>query len=334
MQSFLRLPALAAFVVCGLSAQMDPFAQIETMRRGVNIIGYDPLWDDFSKARFHERHFQLLHQAGFQTIRVNLQAFSHMDEQNRLDPAWLKTLDWVVKNALTNDLTVILDEHDFIFCADHADDCQTKLPAFWRQVAEIYKDAPPSVIFEIFNEPNGQLTVPRWNTLMREALAVIRKTNPTRNVVIGGAMWNSSAPSVLNQLDLPEDDRHIIATVHYYQPMRFTHQGARWSPENAKLSGVTWGADAEKQRVVADFAAVEKWADAHNRPVLLGEFGAYDKGPIDSRVAYTSWVARTAESFGWAWTYWQFDSDFIVWDMAKDGWVEPILNALVPRPVN
>ena len=331
MNSFSRFIGLAALVACGLSAQstpIDPAAQVEKMGRGVNILGYDPLWNDFTKARFHERHFQLIHDAGFQTARVNLQAFSHMDGQNRLDAAWLKTLDWVVKNALANDLTVILDEHDYGFCSEHADTCQTKLLAFWQQVGEIYKDAPPSVIFEILNEPNGQLTDARWNALMHEALAVIRKTNPARNVVIGPAFWNGIHH--LEQLDLPDDDRHIIVTVHYYLPMSFTHQGASWSKMTAKLFGVTWGTDAEKQHVVDDFTGVQQWSKAHNRPILLGEFGAYDKGPLDSRVLYTSWVARTAESMGWAWTYWQFDSNFIVWDMDKDAWVEPIRKALIP----
>ncbi|MGA2182858.1 MAG: glycoside hydrolase family 5 protein [Bryobacteraceae bacterium] len=328
MNSSSRFLALAALVACGLSAQMDPFAQIEKMRRGVNIVGYDPLWKDFAKARFHERHFQLIHEAGFQTVRVNLQAFGHMDAQNRLDPAWLKTLDWVVKNALANDLTVILDEHDYGFCGQHADTCRTKLLAFWQRVGEIYKDAPASVVFEILNEPNGQLTDEHWNALLAESLAVIRKTSPTRNVIVGPAFWNGIR--ALDKLDLPEDDRHLMVTVHYYLPMEFTHQGARWSKETAHLSGVTWGSDAEKQRVVDDFAGVQQWSKAHNRPILLGEFGAYDKGPLDARVLYTSWLARTAESLGWAWTYWQFDSDFIVWDMAKDAWVEPIRKALIP----
>jgi len=109
------------------------------MRRGVNIIGYDRCGKISPRRAFHERHFQLIHEAGFQTVRVNLQAFAHMDAQNGLDPAWLKTLDWVVKNAVANDLTVILDEHDFGFCAEHADTCRTKLLAFWQQVAEAYK---------------------------------------------------------------------------------------------------------------------------------------------------------------------------------------------------
>jgi endoglucanase len=112
--------------------------------------------------------------------------------------------------------------------------------------------------------------------------------------------------------------------------MTFTHQGAPWVKEMAKLSGVTWGTDEDKRHVDTDFAGVQQWAAAHNRPILLGEFGAYDKGDMDSRVRYTSYIARTAESLGWAWTYWQFDSDFIAYDMAKDDWVGPIHAALVP----
>ena len=43
-------------------------------------------------------------------------------------------------------------------------------------------------------------------------------------------------------------------------------------------------------------------------------------------------MARAAEKRGWAWTYWQFDSNFIVYDIDKDQWNEPIYRALVPDP--
>jgi endoglucanase len=183
-------------------------------------------------------------------------------------------------------------------------------------------------MFEILNEPNGELTPQLWNEYLHEALAIIRETNPTRNVVIGPAFWNQI--SYLKDLDLPKQDHHIIVTIHYYAPMQFTHQGAYWSPETVHLSGIKWGTDAEKRKVVDDFAKAQAWSKANHRPILLGEFGAYDKGDMDSRVAYTSHLARTAESFGWAWTYWQFDSDFIVYNIDKDQWVEPIKKALVP----
>lgn len=327
----LELAALAALTAAALGAQapVDPLDQIVKMGRGVNIIGYDPLWDDFAKARFKERHFQRIHDGGFQTVRVNLQAFGHMDAANRLDPAWLKTLDWVVKNALAANLIVILDEHDYEISGKDPAASRTKLLAFWEQIAPRYQDAPAGVLFEILNEPNSQLTAPMWNGLLKEALAIIRKTNPTRNVVIGPAFWNGI--HFLDKLELPPDDRHIVVTVHYYLPMQFTHQGASWSPMTAKLSGVTWGTNTEKQRVVEDFGGVAKWSQAEKRPILLGEFGAYDKGDVDSRARYTAHLARTAESFGFAWTYWQFDSNFIVYDMDKDDWFQPIWRALVPE---
>src|ERR1035437_8369663 len=122
-----RLLALAALVGGGLGAQpaagtaVDPFDQIKQMRRGVNIIGYDPIWRNFESARFKERHFQRIHAGGFQTVRINLQAFSHMDAENRLNPVWFTTLDWAVKNALANNLTVILDEHDYGVCGNDAE---------------------------------------------------------------------------------------------------------------------------------------------------------------------------------------------------------------------
>jgi len=91
-------PLMLACLLAGLATAqptaftpLDPFDQIKTMARGVNIIGYDPLWRDFDRARFKERHFQRIHDGGFQTVRVNLQAISHMGEANRLDVTWLKT---------------------------------------------------------------------------------------------------------------------------------------------------------------------------------------------------------------------------------------------------
>jgi endoglucanase len=309
-------------------APIDPFDQVKKMGRGVNIIGYDPLWRNFQSARFKERHFERIHTGGFQTVRVNLQAFSHMDAENKLNPAWFTTMDWVIQNSLANNLTVILDEHDYGVCGNNPDTCKPRLLAFWKQVAARYQDAPPSVVFEILNEPNGKLTPELWNAWIKETLALIRETNPTRTVIVGPAFWNNI--HYLDKLELPEGDRHIIATVHYYLPMEFTHQGARWNAATANLSGVTWGTDAEKRQVEQDFAGVQAWSKAQKRPILLGEFGAYDKGEMESRVRYTAYVVRTAESLGWAWTYWQFDSDFIVYDMAKDDWVQPIWKALIP----
>jgi endoglucanase len=320
------LSALA--VTPAVAREISAQKQVKAMTRGINVLGYDPLWKDPATARFQMRHFKTIKDGGFDAVRINLHAFSHMDADNRLDPAWLKTLDQVVKAALAQKLTVILDEHNFGDCGNDPAACKPKLIAFWKQVGARYKDAPDGVVFELLNEPNKALTDDLWNSWVAELLPVVRATNPTRNVIVGPAFWNNI--SHLDQLKLPENDRHLIATVHYYLPMEFTHQGASWNPDTPKL-GVTWGTPAERARMKADFDSVQAWAKAHDRPMLLGEFGAYDKGDMVSRAAYTAAAAREAEARGWAWSYWQFDSDFIAYDIKKDAWVAPIRKALVPK---
>ncbi|HEY0311671.1 MAG TPA: glycoside hydrolase family 5 protein [Allosphingosinicella sp.] len=320
----LLLPAIAA------SAAPAPALHRPTLHRGVNILGYDPIWRDPAKARFQARHFAEIRKGGFDFVRVNLQAFRHMDAQNRLDPAWLKRLDWVVKGATAAGLSVILDEHDFEPCSADPIMCRTRLGAFWSQVAPRYRAAPRTVLFELLNEPHDKLDAAGWNALLKDILAVVRRTNPTRTVVIGPTQWNSL--SQLPTLELPANDRNILVTFHYYEPFRFTHQGASW----AKLSdvhGVGWGSAEDRGRLDKDLDEAAAWARRTGRPLLLGEFGAYAGGgtPMDLRAAYTAAVARGAERRGLGWAYWQFDSDFIVWDMKANGWVKPIHEALVPR---
>jgi endoglucanase len=330
------LAAIACVLVSACAtprASLDGAAPAEAANqflRGVNIIGYDPIWEDESRARFQERHFAEIRRGGFDFVRVNLFAFKHMDAQNRIDPKWLERLDWVVREAGEAGLGVILDEHDFTTCVENIPACRVKLPAFWRQVATRYRNAPRSVAFELLNEPHEALDAATWNAFFPELLAIVRETNPTRTVIIGPTRWNNF--NELSTLRLPEEDRNILVTFHYYDPFRFTHQGAGWAGDMKNVSGITWGSEEDRAQIRADFAKVAEWSRANNRPILLGEFGAYDKSgtPVAMRAAYTEAVAREAERNGFGWSYWQFDSDFIVWDMAADRWVEPIKRALIP----
>ncbi|QNN66110.1 glycoside hydrolase family 5 protein [Sphingomonas rhizophila] len=313
----------------GAAAAKDAPAASE-FRRGVNVLGYDPYWKHEASARFQWRHFAALKSAGFDHVRLNLFVFDKMDSKNRLPEAWLRKLDRVVDEASKAGLGIILDEHDFNACAKDVATCRVKLGAFWEQVAPRYRSRPASVAFELLNEPHAKLDAAAWNTMLVEMLAIVRRSNPTRKVIIGPTSWNSFRE--LPSLKLPADDRNLIVTFHYYDPFRFTHQGASWT-DLQELRGVTWGSEADHRQLSEDFAKVADWAKANNRPIYLGEFGAYDKSgtPTDQRVAWTSAVAREAEKNGFTWAYWQFDSDFLLWDMKADRFVEPIRGALIPR---
>jgi len=302
--------------------------QVKAMGRGVNIVGYDPLWQDPARARFKLRHFKIIKDGGFNNVRINLYGFRPMNAKMELPASWYAILDELVNEATKQGLQVILDEHDYEHCGEDAASCRAHVLAFWTQVAEHYKDAPNNVLFEILNEPSGAMDA-HWNALLVDALAVIRKTNPTRNVLIGPAFWNNI--SWLEKLRLPEKDRHIIVSIHYYEPHNFTHQGATWGdPQWRKLSGVRWGSPEDYAKIEQNFDIAQSWAKERDRPVFLGEFGAFDKAPQEDRIKYTAAVARAAEKRGWAFAYWQFDSNFIVYDIDKDAWNTPIYRALAP----
>jgi endoglucanase len=333
------IAGLVSLLLCGAGglraqapAKPDAFAQNQRLGRSVNILGYDPIWRSREQGRFKAEYFQKLKAAGFDSVRINLHAFQHMDATNgwTLRPTWWATLDWAVNEAQRQGLAVILDLHEFHAMAENPAGNKAKLRAFWEQVAPHYQHSPASVYFEILNEPFGKLTPEMWNDYFAELLGVIRKTNPNRTVIVGPGHWN--AISHLEKLKLPENDRNLIVTVHFYEPFPFTHQGAGWTEHKDQL-GVDWtGSPAELAALNRVLDQADVWCKKNQRPLLLGEFGAYDRAPMEARARWTAAVARAAEARGWSWAYWQFDSDFILYDVKRDAWVEPILNALIPKP--
>ncbi|MCF8262080.1 MAG: glycoside hydrolase family 5 protein [Melioribacteraceae bacterium] len=306
------------------------FEQNTKLGRGVNIIGYDSLWHFADKARMKDKHFRLIKNAGFDNVRIVIMPFkfSLNDVDFKLDQKFFKTLDWAVTQSLENNLMAIIDFHEHHAMQEDPLGNKPMFLSMWKQIAEHYKDSPSSVLFEIANEPNMNPEI--WNEIHKEALALLRESNPDRTILIGPIYGNQIKH--LKDLELPENDRNLIIAVHYYSPIQFTHQGAPWSSNTKDLSGITWtNLPEEEQAIIDDFDIAQKWSKKYNRPITLGEFGAYEKAELPSRIRWTSFVARHAESLGWSWSYWQFDSDFIVYDIDKDEWFEPILNALIPE---
>ncbi len=306
------------------------FEQNARLGRGVNIIGYDPLWNDPSKARMKEKHFRRIKEAGFDNVRIKISPFkfSLKDAAYTINPAFFVTLDWAIQEALKNNLMVIVDFHEHTTIQKDPLGVKPMFLAMWRQIANHCRHYSNDVFFEICNEPNMKPEL--WNEMHKEAYQIIRESNPGRTLIIGTI--NGNQIKFLQDLTLPEYDRNIIVAVHYYSPMPFTHQGAPWSVKNKDLSGVEWtNSKDEEQSVNVDFDLAQNWSKAHNRPLTLGEFGAYEKADMPSRARWTNYIARQAEARNWSWSYWQFDSDFIVYDIDKDAWVWPIRKALVPE---
>lgn len=327
--AWLALASVAPWAEAASFKPLSAAEQVVQMGAGVNVLGYDPYWQAGGHGNYRAEHFQAMRDAGFGTVRVVLFTFPYMDADGRLDPEWLRKLDWVIDTATAHDLHVILDVHDFNECAKDMESCSVRLEQVWGQLAPRYAARPASVVFELLNEPHGQLDAVAWNTLLPKLLTVVRQSNPTRNVVVGPVSWNSFR--FLDQLQLPESDRHLIVTFHYYEPFEFTHQGASWVEEQfTRISNLGFGSAAQVAQIGRDFDQVKAWSLKHDRPILLGEFGAYDKAPMESRIKWTATVAEAARQRGFAYAYWQFSSDFVLYDFATQSWVQPILDAVLP----
>jgi endoglucanase len=279
-----------------------------------------------------EEYFKLIKQAGFDTVRIPISWSAHAQQSPpyTIEPDFFKRIDWVVKNALDNNLNAIINIHHYRELFSDPNNHSKRFIALWQQISQRYKDYPDILLFELLNEPHNALNYKKWNVLLADALKAIRQTNPDRIIVIGPAWFNGI--DHLPLLQLPVDDRNIIVTCHYYLPFKFTHQGAEWVGFFSKnWLGTKWtGTEKEKQDIENDFDKALQWSRKNNRPINIGEFGSIHKADMASRALYTDFVARTAEKKGFSWTYWEFCAGFGIYDKNKELWRKPLLKALIP----
>lgn len=301
--------------------------------RGINLgdMLEAPQEGAWSGLRIRDEYFRIIDKAGFDLVRIPIAWAAHVGPgpDYTIDPAFLHRVDHVLTQARLRQLKVVLDYHNDDALMSDPDAHSDHFLAIWRQLAVHYQYAADAMYFELCNEPHGNLTAEKWNRLAAQAIAIIRRTNPHRTIVVGPVQWNSAR--ALPELQLPERDRHLLVTIHFYEPMHFTHQGASWVTGSEAWLGTQWtGTPDERAFISGVFDQAAAWAAAHHRPMFLGEFGAYSRGDMESRVRWTRFVRQSAEKRGFSWAYWEFCSSFGAWDPETHAWREPLLHALLP----
>jgi endoglucanase len=331
-----------------------------TFKRGVNISHW--LSQNFGNQIygapwFGESDVVWIAAHGFDHIRLPVDVRLCLKPDGSLDETKLRPIFDTIKWSRARGIGVVLDAHflpggDFnsvggdnrVF-TDMA--LQTKVADVWRRLAEKFAAEGPWLRFEILNEPvateNKQL-----NPFMHRMLAAIRESNPTRIVYVTSNKWSSV--HTLPDVELP-NDAHIALTVHYYEPLVFTHQRASWVGFTDTLPAVTFpgvvpdvtghtsahyglhlhaGDKLTVEEVQAAFAGVETWVKQHapGIEVYLGEFGVYAAADADSKRRWMATVRNEVEQRGWSWAVWDYNESFGV--RGNDGNGTPILEGLFP----
>jgi endoglucanase len=349
--------SLLALLPTGSAAAEKDF----TFKRGVNIAHWlSQNYGDhtYAAAWFGERDVQWIAAQGFDHIRLPVDIRLCLTAEGALDEAKLKPITDTIRWARPRGLGVVLDAH-FLPGADfnsvggdsrvYTDPAlQEKVAEVWRQLARRFANEGTYLRFEILNEPvaaeNKQL-----NPFMHRMLAAVRESNPTRLVYVTCNKWSSFR--TVPDIELPSDP-NIALTIHFYEPMAFTHQKASWAGFAPTMPAVTFpgtvpdltghtlphynmnlraGDKLTEAQIEEAFAKVSTWLAIHapKIEVYLGEFGVYKEADATSMRHWIATVRQATESRGWGWAVWDYNASFGARDAAGKG--TPVLEGLFAK---
>jgi len=325
----------------GLAQNRVPaFEMNERLGRGINMgNSFEAPTETEWGNPWKPEYFKIISQLGFKHVRVPVRwetaERSSATAPYTINPVFLDRIQLVVDSALRYNLHIIINMHHHE--ALYADPVgqKARFISMWGQIAEHFKDYPDKLLFEVLNEPHGNVTTTLWNEFFADALTEIRKTNPTRVVLMGVADYGGLG--ALSQLQLPNDE-YIIVSPHYYNPFTFTHQGAEWVAGADAWMGTTWmDTEADRETVESEFSYALQFSEENHIPIHVGEFGAYSKADIESRERWTTFLGRWFEEQGLSWAYWEFSAGFGIYNPTTKQTVPQLVDALLhnemPEPI-
>jgi aryl-phospho-beta-D-glucosidase BglC (GH1 family) len=329
-------------ILASAQNRLPAFEMNERLGRGINMgnsfeAPSEAEWGNPWKGEY----FRIISELGFNHVRLPIQwetaDRSMATAPYTINPVFLNRIQQVVDTALKYNLHIIINMHHHeALYADPAGQ-KDRFLSQWYQVADFFKDYSDKLLFEVLNEPHGNVSPTIWNEYFVDALAEIRKTNPTRVVLMGVAEYGGLG--AIAQLELP-DDEYIILSPHYYNPFNFTHQGAEWVAGADAWLGTDWkDTEADRETVISEFSYALQFSETNHIPIHVGEFGSYSKADAASRARWTTFLARWFEAQNMSWAYWEFSAGFGIYNPTTQQFVSPLVNALLhnemsePTPV-
>ena len=331
--------------------------------RGVNISH----WLSQSRRRgqqrqsfFTEKDVKLIAGLGYDHIRLPIDEEQLWDENGNREKEAFELLNNAIRWSRDNELKVVVDLH--ILRSHHFNErhkplwtdpkAQEKFFQLWRDLSsELIKYPVNLVAYELMNEPVAD-NPEDWNKLVEKAVKVVRKAEPDRKIVIGSNRWQSV--NTFDQLRIPEGDRNIILSFHFYTPMLITHYKASWTGVGRYKGPVNYpGQLVDPQAIETlpkDIARIVKGNNGiynrdvlrkllkkplevsrkHNLPLYCGEWGCYRTTPREARLAWYKDVRSILEENNIAWANWDYKGGFAV--VGRDGQPdEELVRVLLPK---
>ena len=296
-----------------------------------------------------DRELQDLASAGIRCIRLPIDPEPYIDLMSGAVKDEFKDVMVALRRIRAAGLTICFNPHPKMQGFKKMGSMPVVREAFLKWSAAVAarlerEFGPDNLIYEPLNEPSmsGFSTVASWIPYQNRLVASVREAAPKLTLILNAGRWQN-VEDLLTVSAHP--DRNTIWSIHYYEPMAFTHQGSPWmrswyqplrgvpwpyGPDEAKLiverldrTGKNAGFAAEsaevltrqandgrgsRQRVLDDFEKLAKWSKEQDRDVCIGEFGVDATFVLeDDRLRWLREIRELCEKQGFIWQYWSYD---------------------------
>lgn len=341
---------LLLFVMCILSTS-TLYAKGFEVKKGINISHWLSQSGDRGEKRakkFTREDVKFIAESGFDHLRIPIDEEQMFDENINPDKEAFDLLHNAIGWCKEFKLKVIIDLH---ILRSHHFNAETK-PLFtdknaqeqfyecWRKLSAELKRYPRSMVaYELMNEPVADDSE-QWNVIVNRCLEVVRELEPKRTIIIGANRWQ--AYNEVKNLRVPEKDKNIIISFHFYNPFPLTHYRASWTeqkenPLNVYYPGyIVKKEDVEKlspelkkrwgwlARSYNDINTLDKQikeaydaATAMGRTLYLGEFGCLHGAGKENLINWFRDVVSLCKKYDIGYASWDYKGGFGIIDKGQ-----------------
>ncbi|WMJ23865.1 cellulase family glycosylhydrolase [Paludicola sp. MB14-C6] len=281
--------------------------------------GMDVDWSKTQQGRenYSKKAVEDFAKAGVKHVRIRIAD----DADDRL----FETLDRQIKDCLDNNIIPIVAYQADELKNDPSKGNIDKVILWWGTVAKHYQNISSYVSFDLMIEVTDALNKQpqALNNIYEQLVAEIRKTNPTRIIMISPRM--RSDPAYLNELKIPtKHNNYLMAEWHFY--------ASGPSKENEKKLWTT-GTPSEKQLILNKIQLALEWQKKAGISTWVGAWmpGDYNEGntySIQEQVAFAYFVTKALTN---AKIPFAVNSDTKFYDREQNIWIKtmkPVFDAI------
>lgn len=334
------------------------------IKRGINIshwLSQNERSNAEVEHLFTEQDIRFIASIGYDHIRLPVDEVHLWDESGQKLPDGFRLLKNAIVWCHANNLRTIVDLHiirSHYFNSESntlwTDEGQrNRFISMWMQLSDELKDFSTGMVaYELLNEAVAE-NPDDWNNLVAATVKAIREREPKRKIVIGSNGWQS--PDTFDKLVIPEGDKNIILSFHFYDPHIVTHYKAFWEntgkysgpisypgrsiqPEDLKGLNQTlveelkqYTKNCNKDSLLARIRKPIEYAKRTGLPLYCGEFGCILSTPRDVRLNWYKDITDIFESNNIAWANWDYKGGFAIFNVQTGEPDEELIGVLVGR---